>query len=59
MHSMKGNLKAQMLAQIKSLPEGEMKSALLDAYVKTVKSEQKGTIFFYTKETTSFLRSFL
>jgi hypothetical protein len=25
-----------MLAQIKSLPEGEMKTALLDTYIKTV-----------------------
>jgi hypothetical protein len=31
-----------MLAQIKSLPEGEMKAALLETYIKTVRAAQKG-----------------
>jgi hypothetical protein len=33
---------AQMLAQIKSLPDGEIRSSLLEAYIKAVKTEQKG-----------------
>jgi hypothetical protein len=35
---------AQMLAQIKALPEGEMKAALLDSFLKTmVKCQQPAT----------------
>jgi hypothetical protein len=41
MHSFRGDNEAQMLAQIKSLPEGEMKAALLDTYIKAMKTEQK------------------
>jgi len=42
MHNYTGDSEAQMLAQIKSLPDGDMKTALLEAYVKAVKTEQKG-----------------
>jgi hypothetical protein len=37
-----GDQEAQMIAQIKGLPEGDMKNALLEAFIKTVKTEQKG-----------------
>jgi hypothetical protein len=36
-----GDQEAQMLAQIKALPEGEMKNSLLETFVKTVKAEQR------------------
>jgi len=32
---------AQMLAQIKALPEGDMKNLLLETFLKTVKIEQR------------------
>jgi predicted RNase H-like nuclease (RuvC/YqgF family) len=41
-HSFQGDQEAQMLAQIKILPEGDMKTALLESYIKAVKLEQKG-----------------
>jgi hypothetical protein len=31
-----------MLAQIKGLPEGDMKNSLLETFIKTVKEEQRG-----------------
>jgi hypothetical protein len=37
-----GDQEAQMLAQIKVLPEGDMKKSLLDTFVKTVRLN-KGT----------------
>jgi hypothetical protein len=37
-----GDQEAQMIAQIKGLPEGDMKNALLEAFIKMVKTEQKG-----------------
>jgi chromosome segregation ATPase len=36
-----GDQEAQMLAQIKALPEGDMKNSLLDTFVKIVKTEQR------------------
>jgi len=36
-----GDQEAQMLAQIKSLPEGDMKNSLLETFFKTVKAKQK------------------
>jgi hypothetical protein len=43
---------AQMLAQIKAFPEGEMKSALLDSLLKTmVKSQQPTTVTNIGKNT--------
>ena len=53
---------AQMLAQIKSLPEGEMKSALLDTYIKTVKKGpgfKKPPLFLeasYEKNTKTYMK---
>jgi hypothetical protein len=37
-----GDQEGQMLAQIKSLPEGDMKNSLLETFIKTIKAEQKG-----------------
>lgn len=36
-----GNQEAQMLSQIKALPEGDMKTSLLETFVKTVKARQR------------------
>jgi hypothetical protein len=55
MHSYKGDGEAQMLAQIKSLPEGDMKTALLETYIKTIKAEQKGQTSDTTKKQPLFL----
>jgi hypothetical protein len=42
MYKNTGDNEAQMLAQIKGLSDSDMKSSLLDAYIKAVKIEQKG-----------------
>jgi hypothetical protein len=39
MHSWKPDSEAQMLAHIKSLPEGPLKDSLLSTYIKTVKGD--------------------
>jgi len=36
-----GDQEAQMLAQIKSLPEGDMKNSLLDSFLKAVRTTQR------------------
>jgi hypothetical protein len=46
-----GDQEAQMLAQIKSLPEGDMKNSLLETFIKTVKAEQKNKHSEITKKT--------
>jgi hypothetical protein len=48
-------MKHKCLAQIKSLPDSDMKSSLLDAYIKAVKSEQKGKIHESLKRQPLFL----
>jgi hypothetical protein len=54
MYKNTGDHEAQMLAQIKSLPDGEMKSSLLEAYIKAVKTEQKGKVVICQKGNHSF-----
>ena len=44
-----------MLAQIKGLPEGDMKNSLLKTFIKTVKAEQKGKNFKIPKRQPLFL----
>lgn len=36
-----GDQEAHMLAQIKSLPEGDMKNSLLETFLKSIKTEQR------------------
>jgi hypothetical protein len=36
-----GDQEAQMISQIKGLPEGNMKKSLLEAFIKTIKTKQK------------------
>jgi hypothetical protein len=50
-----GDQEAQMLAQIKALPEGDMKKSLLDTFVKTVKSEQRNKTVELPKRETLFI----
>jgi hypothetical protein len=38
MYKNTGDHEAQMLGQIKGLPDSDMKSSLLDAYIKDVKT---------------------
>jgi hypothetical protein len=49
-----GDQEAQMLAQIKGLPEGDMKNSLLETFIKTVKAEQKGKILKFQKDSLCF-----
>lgn len=63
MHNLAGDSEAEMLAQIKGMPEGEMKKALLDAYVKIVKgkevSQRKPPLFLeasYERNTKSYMK---
>jgi len=58
MHVFKGDCEAQILEQIKSLPEGDMKAALLDTYIKTMKAEQKSQSPIVKKKSSVF-RSFI
>jgi hypothetical protein len=50
-----GDQEAQMIAQIKGLPEGDMKNSLLEAFIKTVKAEQKGKGYELPKRQPLFL----
>ena len=42
MFSNTGDSEEKMLAQIKGVPEGDMKNSLLETFIKTIKAEQKG-----------------
>jgi hypothetical protein len=41
MYNSIGDQDAQMLAQIKALPEGDMKSSLFETFLKTMKAGQR------------------
>ena len=50
-----GDQEAQMLVQIKALPEGEMKNSLPDTFVKTVKTEQRNKTVEFSKREPMFI----
>lgn len=50
-----GDQEAQMIAQIKELPKGDMKNASLETFIKTVKTEQKGKSYELPKRQPLFL----
>jgi len=41
MYSSTGDQEAQLLAQIKALPEGEIKNSLLETFLKSLNTEQR------------------
>jgi hypothetical protein len=57
MFSNTGDQEAQMLAQIKALPEGDMKNSLLETFLKTVKSEQRSITVETSKREPLFIEA--
>ena len=52
-----GNQEAQMLAQVKSLPEGDMKNSLLETFLKSIKTEQRSRYAESSKREPLFLEA--